>query len=314
MSDPAIPTAAGAAKPRTSLSAASLALLAVLTLFWGMNWPVMKIGLAEMPLFTYRAFCLGGAALGMFAIGFARGSNMRLPRGHRVKMAAIALFNITTWNVLMLFGLMLLPAGRTSILAFTMPLWLVVLSALILGERLNGWRLAGLGVGLIGLAVLIGGEWSALARAPLGTALVLSAAVCWAIGTVMIKKFRLPMEDVPFVAWQLLLGGLPIVAAALILDRGQWGQWEQWSAPAWGSVIYNIAIAFVLCHWIWNRLVTTLPAQISGLSTLMIPVVGVFSSMLVLGERPGWPEFSALALISLALTLVLRPSRQTSVN
>lgn len=299
-------TAAIPAKPRTPLSAGALALLAILTLFWGMNWPVMKIGLAEMPLFTYRALCLGGAALCMFAIGLARGKNMRVPRGYRIKMAVIALFNITAWNVLMLFGLMLLPAGRTSILAFTMPLWLVVLSALALGERLNGWRLAGLGVGLIGLAVLIGGEWSTLAKAPLGTAFVLSAAACWAVGTVLIKKFRLPMEDVPFVAWQMLLGGLPVAAAALILDRGQWGPW---SAPAWGSVIYNIAIAFVLCYWIWNRLVTTLPAQISGLSTLMIPVVGVFSSMLMLGERPGWPEFSALALISLALTLVLRPSR-----
>lgn len=301
MSDPA-----AASPARSPLSSSSLLLLATLTLCWGLNWPVMKLSLAEMPVFTFRAMCMAGGVAGMFAIGFAARMDMRIPPGYWGRMAAISLFNITFWNLLVLFGLAVLPAGRTSILAFTMPLWVVVISALVLGERLNGWRLAGLLLGLTGLAVLVGGEWVALAGAPLGVALVLAAAMSWAFGIVLIKKFQVPMNNVPFVAWQMLLGSLPIFIGAPLLEAGQWGHW---SAVAWSGVMYNAIICFVLCYWIWNRLVTLLPAQISGLSTLMIPVVGVFSSMLVLGERPGWPEFSALGLIVAALVLVLKPSR-----
>ncbi|MBX3453574.1 EamA family transporter [Ferrovibrio sp.] len=294
------------AEARSPLSATALLLLATLTLCWGINWPIMKLSLTEIPVYSFRAMCMAGGVAGLFAIGFARRLDMRVPRGYWGKLGIVSLFNITFWNILVLFGLAVLPAGRTSILAFTMPLWVVIISALVLGERLNAWRLAGLALGLTGLAVLVGGEWAAMAGAPIGVALVLSAAMSWAIGIVLIKKFQIPMNNVPFTAWQMLLGSIPIFIAAPLLESGQWAHW---SAVAWSGVIYNALICFVLCYWIWNRLVTTLPAQISGLSTLMIPVVGVFSSMLMLGERPGWPEFTALSLIIMALVLVLKPSR-----
>src|SRR5690606_39199788 len=237
---------------------------------------------------------------------FFKRMRLGIPRGYVGKLVWISLFNITAWNVFVLYGLSMLPAGRTTILAFTMPLWLVPMSALLLHERLNGWKLAGLGVGLSGLAVLIGGEWEAMAAAPLGVLLVLAAALSWAIGTLLIKAWAVPMAAVPFVGWQMLLGGIPIFILAPLLERAQW---QVWSWPAWSAAIYNATICFVFCYWAWNTLVRILPANISGLSTLMIPVVGVFSSMLMLGEQPGWPELAALVLVSTALGLILKPAR-----
>lgn len=299
-------TDTAAAPLRPTLSAFSLLLLALLTLFWGVNWPIMKLALMEMPVFTFRAFCLGGGALGLFAIAAAWRMPLGIPPGYLIKLTLISLFNITFWNLLVLYGLSMLPAGRTTILAFTMPLWLVPMSALLLRERLTGWKLAGLGIGLCGLAVLVGGEWQAMAASPLGVMLVLAAAMSWAFGTVLIKRYAVPMPSVPFVGWQMILGGLPIVVMAPLLEMDRW---HSYSAVAWGAALYNAVICFVFCYWAWNRLVQVLPAQVSGLSTLMIPVVGVFSSMAMLGEQPGWPEFAALGLISAALAAVLKPSR-----
>lgn len=300
------PVAPPAAAPPQGISAYSLGLLALLTFFWGINWPIMKIALNEMPVFTFRALCLGGGAIGLFAIALLKRMPLRIPRGHLLHMVWISLFNITGWNVFVLYGLSMLPAGRTTILAFTMPLWLVPMSALLLHERLTGWKLAGLGIGMAGLAVLIGGEWEAMAGAPLGVLLVLTAAICWAIGTVLIKLWQVPMTPVPFVGWQMVLGGIPIFAMAPLLELDRWYVYSFWP---WMAAFYNATVCFVFCYWAWNVLVRVLPAGISGLSTLMIPVVGVFSSMLMLGEQPRWPEFAALLLVAAALGMILKPAR-----
>jgi drug/metabolite transporter (DMT)-like permease len=298
-------TAAASGSGKT-ISASTLGLLALLTFFWGVNWPIMKIALNEIPVFTFRTLCLAGGALGLFGIAVAMRMPLGIPRGYGAKLVWISLFNITAWNVFVLYGLSMLPAGRTTILAFTMPLWLVPMSAVALHEKLTGWKLAGLCIGLTGLAVLIGGDWEAMAAAPLGVLLVLAAALSWAIGTLMMKAWAVPMTAVPFVGWQMVIGGLPIFVLAPLLERGQW---FNYSWPAWAAAFYNASICFVFCYWAWNTLVRILPANISGLSTLMIPVVGVFSSMLMLGEQPGWPEFGALLLVSTALGLILKPAR-----
>lgn len=293
-------------RPAVNLSPLSLLLLAKLTLFWGVNWPVMKFALGEIPVFTFRALCLSGGAAGLLLVARLLRQPLRVPQPHWLPLLWISLFNVTAWNGFILYGLSMLPAGRTTILAFTMPLWVAPISAVILGERLTGWKLAGLATGLAGLLVLLGGEWSALEKSPLGVVLVLCAAISWAIGTVLIKKYPVPIPSVAFAGWQALIGGVPIVVLSALFESHRW---QMYSPLAWSTVIYNTLICLILCSWIWNRLVRELPAQVSGLSTLMIPVVGVFSSMLMLGERPGPAEFAALALIALALAATLKPQR-----
>jgi drug/metabolite transporter (DMT)-like permease len=71
-----------------------------------------------------------------------------------------------------------------------------------------------------------------------------------------------------------------------------------------------MAIAVAFCHVVWSMLARTLPPAASGLSVMMIPVVGVFSGMLMLGEQPSWQDYAALALILVALSTVLLPARR----
>ena len=290
----------------TTLPRSLWALLALLTLAWGLNWPMMKLTLAEMPVWSFRALCIVGGSIGLFTIARASGLTIRIPTGQFGRVAVTALFNLTFWNLLIGYGLTMLPSGRSAILAYTMPLWTVLLSAFVLNERLTARRIAGVALGMAGLALLLGAEITTLRGAPAGALLVLGASLSWSIGTILIKRYPTNLPTTSFVAWQLALGGLPIVIGALILD---WGEWRPISAGPTVGLLYNIFVAFIFCHWAWFKIAITAPAGVASLSTMLIPVVGVFSGMLVLGEQPDWHEYAAMVLIILALATVLVPPR-----
>lgn len=291
----------------TTLPRSLWALLALLTLCWGLNWPMMKLALAGIPVWTFRGACVAAGAIGLFIIARASGLALRLPEGQFARLAASAFFNITAWNVLIGYGLTYLPSGRSAILAYTMPLWTVLLSALLLDEKLTRRRVAGVMLGMAGLALLLGTELAILRAAPVGALLVLGAAISWAIGTILVKRYPIGLPTTSFVAWQLAIGGVPVVLGALIID---WGSWQPIGLEPTVGLLYNMLVAFIFCHWAWFKIAIAAPAGVASLSTMMIPVVGVFSGMLVLGEQPRWQEYAALTLVILALATVLVPPRQ----
>jgi len=102
------------------------------------------------------------------------------------------------------------------------------------------------------------------------------------------------------------VGGLPIMIGALIID---WGHWHPIGTAATIGLVYNMTFVFIFCYWAWFKIATTAPPGVSSLSTLMIPIVGVFSGIWLLGESPRWQEYVALALVIAALATVLIPPR-----
>lgn len=281
-------------------------LLGTLTLFWGFNWPMMKLALAELPVWSFRTLCILAGAVGLFSVARAQGLRIRVPDGQWKRLVWVSLFNITAWNMLVGYGVSVLPSGRSAILAYTMPMWTVILSALFLREALTIRKTSGVILGMGGMALLLGAEFAQMHASPTGALLIIGASVSWAIGTVIMKRFPIDLPTTSFVAWQLTLGGIPVITGALLMD---WGSWQPISHKATAGLLYNMLIASVFCHWAWFKIATTAPASIAALSTMMIPVVGVFSGMLVLGEQPHWQEYAALVLVTLALATVLIPAR-----
>jgi drug/metabolite transporter (DMT)-like permease len=290
---------------RQGFPPAILWVLVALTLGWGFNWPMIKLALSEMPALSFRSLCLLGGAAGLFAIAACAGLPLRVPRGQWGRLLLIALFNITIWNVCIAYGIGYMSSGRAAILAFTMPLWGVLLSAWLLHERLTARRVLGVGLGMGAILLLLSNELQAVQAAPKGTLLMMCAALSWALGTVMMKRYPVDLPVASLTAWQLLLGGVPIYAGALAFELERLHPLTLWPAVA---LAYNILIAFVFCQWAWIKIATTVPVGVSSLSTLMIPVVGVFSGMLVLSEQPHWQDFAALGLVILALATVMLPS------
>ena len=139
--------------------------------------------------------------------------------------------------------------------------------------------------------------------------MMLGAAVTWAIGIVIIKRYPVDLPASSLTGWMLVLGGVPVVIGALIFGGTEW---KALSLKATVALVYVILVAMVFCHWAFMRLVTTLPATITAISSLTVPVVGVFSGMVMLGERPGVAEWGALLLILSALAVILIPGKPTS--
>lgn len=294
-------------KDTATLPRSTWLLLATLTLGWGMNWPMIKMAVTDIPIWTFRALCTLVGAAGIFAIARFGGHSLRVPRAEWKLILLMSLFNVTLWNVLVTYGIRLMPAGRSAILAYTMPLWTVLFSSVFLNEKLTRRRLLGVGLGMSGLALLLGDSLVAIGGAPGGAILIVTAAMTWSFGTMLMKKYPLSVPTTVFTGWNLLLGGVPIAIGALIMDPPHW---KPIGMPAAIGLTYNLVVAFILCHWVWFKIVTLAPAGVSALGTLMIPCVAIFSGMLILGERPGWTDFSALGLIVAALATVLIPSRR----
>ena len=123
-----------------------LLLVAILTLVWGCNWPVLKLGVTEMAPLTFRACTLVFAAIGMLLVSRLSGDSIAIPRALWGKVLALSMLNIAAWNGLVLFGVQQMPAGRSSILAYTMPLWSVLFSMFLLHEPLSRRKLIGIGL------------------------------------------------------------------------------------------------------------------------------------------------------------------------
>jgi len=275
-------------------------LLAGLTLAWGFNWTAMKVALQGVPPWTFRTLCLGLGSAVLFAVLRSGGHRLAVPKGQWARLWLLAFFNITLWNVLVAFGLTMIPSGRAAILAYTMPVWAVPLSIWVLGEKLTRRKILGLVLGGAGLALLAGDVFASA-----GTAMALGAALSWAVGTVLQKRYPMAMPNGAYTAWIMLLGGVPIFLCALLFDDfGALREIGAW--PALG-VAYNVVVAFAFAHWAWIKIATAVPVAVFSISMLIIPVVGVLSGMLFLGERPKWSEYAALLLILSALATVIRP-------
>jgi len=280
-----------------------LLLLAILTVLWGVNWPMMKRAVAEVPVWTIRSICLLGAGAGFILICRFASQSFCIPRGQVRPLLIVSLFNITIWHICSATGLVHLAASRATIIAFTMPLWAALLAVPLLGERPTIHTVGGLAAGLAGMAILILPQYESILADPVGPVVMVVAAMSWALGTVALKYYRFTMPVAVLTGWQLILGGIPVAIGAIAFDRDfdpSAVSWEAWLATA-----YAVIVATLFCHWAWFKLVRRFPAVAISVGSLAIPVVGVLTSAIGLGESVGWDALTALTLVLTALFLVL---------
>lgn len=293
-------TASGASE---ALPRKGLILLAALSLFWGANWPAMKLALGDIPPWTFRAVCVSFGGLGLLAITRLAGHSLKIPKAEMKGMLLCAFFGNLCWHLLSAFALRQVGAGHAAIIAYTMPLWATLLGLWLLKERLTIYKVGGLALGLGGMALLAAPTLGSVGDSPIGALMMLGAALSWAIGTVLFKYFHFTISSTAVAGWQLTLAAAPIVIGAAIFEGVP--DFASYSVEAWSGLIYAITFPMIFCHWAWFVIVRLFPATVAAISTLAIPVVGVLSSALVLGEVIGWREVIALALVCLGLATVL---------
>jgi drug/metabolite transporter (DMT)-like permease len=290
----------------TQLSRRDLMLLVLLTLFWGVNWPVMKLGVAQLPPLYFRAICIAGGLVVIWAWAVARGVSLQVPHGGWPTIVKLALPNVIVWHLLAIVAIKMLPSGRAAILGYTMPVWAVVFGLVFFNERPLPRHWFGVLAAAIGIVLLLASELTSLAGAPLGTVLMLTAAAAWGYGTHLMRRHLTGMPIIALTFWMLVLTLVVMIVATTMFELARW---RMPTTLEWASIAYNMVLAIAFCHVVWSMLARKLPPAASGLSVMMIPVLGVFSGMWILGEQPSWQDYVALGLILVALSTVLLPSR-----
>lgn len=277
-------------------------LLALLILSWGLNWPVMKLGVREFPPLTFRTLSMIG---GLVVIGLAarmQRESLRIPAGQAMTVVKLAVPNMLVWHALIILGVKLLSSGRAAILGYTMPVWAVLSGLAFFGDRISGRALLGVVLAMTGAALLLSSEFANISGQPLGTVFALLAAAAWGFGTVLMKRTKLDMPTISLTFWMLALTTTVMCVLSLVFERSQW---RMPGAVEWAAIVYNAAIIFGFAHVVWFRLARLLPPVMSSLSVMFIPVVGTFSGAWMLGETPHWQDYTAMLLILGAMSTVL---------
>ncbi len=291
-------------KSPDSIPLFGLALVAVLVLLWGSNFPAMKIGLSEIPPFTFRTVSNAIAATGLLGIGcLFMGNSLAIPRRDRGPLIIAGLLNIAGWQLFLTFGLLEIDAAQAIIIGYTMPLWAAFLARFLLRESLSAVRFLGIVLGIGGVLVLNLGKIDSSSTSLSGVILVLCAALCWAGGTIAIKAHRWSLPTIMLTGWQVAVGTVPMIVGMLLLEDPT--ELFSVSAKALSGMLYTSVIAMVICHWTWYSLLRMVPAAVAVTSTLAIPISGVYASALFLNESVGWQEVGALGLVVGGLFLVL---------
>jgi drug/metabolite transporter (DMT)-like permease len=286
----------------TQLSRKDLVLLALLTLFWGLNWPVMKIGVREFPPLTFRTISMVGGLAVIWLAARAQSASLAIPAGARMTVIRLAIPNMLIWHSLIIIGVKLLSSGRAAILGYTMPAWAVLSGLIFFGDRISRSGLFGIALAMSGALLLLSSEFSRLSGQPVGTVLSLIAAAGWGFGTVLMKRTQLDMPTISLTFWMLSLTTTIMAMLALIFE---YPAMRMPNLIEWGAIIYNSAIIFGFAHVVWFRLARILPPVASSLSVMFIPVLGTFSGAWILGEVPHWQDYVAMLLILGAMSTVL---------
>lgn len=281
----------------------ALIALAILSLVWGFNWIVMKVVLAYIGPLTFSAlrYVFGTAVL--FAVLALRGENLA-PTPWRATLL-IGLAQTAGFQILVQLALVAGGAGKTALLAYTMPFWVIPLAWWLLDDRptIRQWLFIGLAAA--GL-VLVLEPWNAHVSLP-SALLALAGGACWAVGTVVAKRLfqAAPISALRLTAWQMLYGTVLLVVVALCVHERA----IVWSPTLIGALVYNGVLSSGLGWAMWLFVVQRLPANVAGLGSLITPLIGVGFAWALLAERPDAAESIGIVVIGVALFGVLRRAR-----
>ena len=280
----------------------AIPLVFILTLVWGTNWPLFPIAMREVSVWTFRAVSLLGAGFALLMIAKVRGESLRIPRAHWGTIVAASMAYLVVWNVASAYAAIMIPSGQAAILGFTMPLWAAVMAWAFMGQKPGSRVLLALGLGGLGVSLLIANGIDAYAKAPLGFALGLLAGVGWAAGTLILKRWPVPVTSLVLTGWQLLVAAVPITVCAFAFAQGGWFM------PSLTTILviaYITLVPMSIGNVTWFAVVGLLPANIAGLSAVMVPVVAMVSGAVVLGEPLGPVQLLSMVCCAAGVALAL---------
>ncbi len=272
--------------------------MVVISLVWGYSWILNKLVLAATGPFTFSAYRMLLAASCLLLAMALSGRTLRPTRWR--EMLRLGLIQTTGFVGLSMWALVEGSVGRTSILVFTMPFWMIALAWPLLGERIEGWQRLALGIALLGLVLLIR-PWE-----PQGTilskCLAVAAGAAWAVGSIEVKRMqrRAPVDLLALTTWQMLFGAFPLLLIAGLAGEPP----PVWTPQLVAMLVFLAVVATALCWFLWLYALRHLSTGAASMGMLSVPIVAILSAHWQLHERTSQLELAGMACIAVALLVL----------
>jgi drug/metabolite transporter (DMT)-like permease len=283
---------------KTLSTRAALVLFALVIFAWGLNWPVAKLILQSDVTPLWMAAIRSAVATVVLLAVMVLSRNLQLPRtGDWPIVFGISLLHMGAYAALVAIGLQYVSAGRSIVLGYTTPLWVVPGALLFLGERLTPARAVGVLIGLAGIAVLFNPlefDWKNR-QALVGNGLLMLASLCWALSILQVRAHKWISTPFQLIFWQVLLATLLLGILAFLLEGMPHILWNSRLVMLFG---YGGVFGVALAYWAMAMVNRSIPAVTTSLGILATPIVGIFASMIALHE-----PFDATLLVALLLII-----------
>lgn len=271
---------------------------------WGLGWPANKVGLAYMSPLWYTATRMIVGTVTMLTVVLATKKFSFPKRGDLPLIVIIGLLQISIYMLLANVGLSYLPAGRSSLIAYTTPLWVLPIAILFFKEEAGWMRWLGFFLGASGLLLLLNPwemDWSDK-NTLFGTAMLLLASLSWAISILCARYMHWTKSPLELIPWQLLVGTLPVILFAWIKEPTVI---VEWNLPLILSLLYTGILVTGLSYWSGVIVNKELPTIVVSIGFLAVPAVSLLISSYFLHEAIDMSTATAMGLIFLGLVCVV---------
>lgn len=270
---------------------------------WALNWPFMKVLLTQWPPLFARGLAGTLAAIILASLALSRGESLKVPQEAVPRLLFASFTNVFAWMGFGTMAMKYVTVGEGALTAYTMPIWAMLLAWPFLRVRPTARDIAGLVLGLCGVALLLGADGFAFtADKLLGIGLALASAILFALGNVL-NRGQLPMPPLVVVAWQVGLGCLVMLVLGVAFEHPNY---TAITPVGIACFVYMTLVPMGLCYLTWFETLRRLPATSASTGMLLVPVIGVVSAALILGEPLGLRELAAMVLTLGGVTLALQ--------
>lgn len=277
--------------------------LAVTASGWAINWPLMKLLLQQWPPLFSRGLAGVVASLILASLALARRQSLAVPRDAVPRLLFASFTNVFAWMGFSTTAMKFVTVGEGALIVYTMPIWAMLFSWPLLRMRPALKDIAALVFGMAGVVLILGSNGFAFGEGKwTGIALALGSAVLFALGNILNRR-QLPMPPTVSVAWQVGLGCLAMLVLGIVFERPDYAAISPTGAACLG---YMTLVPMGLCYLTWFETLRRLPPAAASTGMLLVPVLGVTSAAMILGEPLGLREVAAMVLTLGGVTLALR--------
>lgn len=252
------------------------------TLVWGYTWVTMKMAISDIPPFLFSSLRLLIGAIPLFIILLLKRKALSIRKEHIWSYVVMSLLMSLGYLGILTYGMQFVDSGKTSVLVYTMPIFVTIISHFKLNEKIDIYKFSGLILGLIGLLFILGLEFIHIdSKAVIGELFILISALSWGIANIFSKiKFK-NIDLIHMNAWQLLIGAVCLFVLSLLLEPHSTIHWSDKALLSLGyNGLFSTAFTFVVWFWVLKQI----NASKASMALMFVPILGIFFGWLQLGE------------------------------